>query len=67
MLREHILEEIRRTTKENGGKPLGSRRFADATGIRESEWRGKLWARWGDALTEAGFAANQLQVAFDDA
>jgi hypothetical protein len=66
MHREHILAEIRRTTAENGGRPLGSRKFTLETGIRYADWYGKIWARWSDALTEAGFAPNQLQEAFDD-
>ena len=65
MKKEHILQEIKRTAKSNDGVPLGSRRFETATGIKESEWLGKLWARWGDALREAGFAPNQLQSAYD--
>jgi Meiotically Up-regulated Gene 113 (MUG113) protein len=67
MTKAHILQEIKRTAADNGGMPLGSRRFETATGIRESEWIGKLWARWSDALREAGFAPNQLQVAYDRA
>ena len=64
--REHILAEIRRTAKHNGGLPLGSKRFADETGIRETDWAGRFWARWGDALTEAGFAPNQMQAAYPE-
>lgn len=64
--REHILAEIRRTAEENGGKPLGRGRFAAATGIREGDWSGRYWARWGDAVREAGFEPNQLQGRYDD-
>lgn len=66
MTREHILEEIRRTAKEHGGVPLGRSRFESETGIRYCAWYGKHWARWGDALKEAGFAPNALRDAFTD-
>jgi hypothetical protein len=65
MTKTHILEEIRRTAAANGGEPLGSRRFALKTGIKESDWLGKFWARWSDALREAGLAPNELQSAYD--
>ena len=65
MDKAHILQEIRRTAAVNNGKPLGSRRFTAETGIREADWMGKFWARWGDALREAGFAPNELQGAYD--
>src|SRR5436305_3742727 len=65
MDRAHILDEIRRTAAENGGLPLGRQRFFQETGIRESDWSGRFWSRWGDAVREAGFAPNQLQTAFD--
>ena len=66
MKKEHILEEIRRTTAANGGVPFGSRRFFQETGIKVADWKGKLWARWGDALREAGLEPNQLQAAYDE-
>ncbi len=56
-----ILEEIRRTAQKNGGSPLGIARFRAETGIKSSDWIGKFWARWGDALVEAGFEPNALQ------
>jgi hypothetical protein len=58
-----IISEIRRTAAENGGKPLGVDRFAAETGIKPSDWQGKLWVRWGEALVEAGFVPNALQRA----
>jgi hypothetical protein len=64
--KNHILAEIKRTTEENGGKPLGRRRFFGETGIKENDWLGKYWARWGDALIEAGFPPNRLQAAYDE-
>jgi len=64
--REHILAEIRRTAGANGGKALGVRRFLTETGIAESDWRGKLWARWGDAVIEAGLQPNEWQGANPD-
>lgn len=66
MDKTHILDEIRRTATENGGAPLGRERFFRETGIRDTDWRGKYWARWGDAIREAGFAPNQLQGAYDE-
>jgi hypothetical protein len=64
--RAHILAEIRRTTEANGGTPLGRARFAAETGIRESDWSGRYWARWSDALAEAGFPSNRLQSRYAD-
>jgi hypothetical protein len=62
----HILEEIKRTAKANGGRPLGKERFYQETGINESDWIGKHWARWNDALRESGFEPNRMQGARDE-
>ena len=57
-MREQIIAEICRLAGENGGQPPGRQVFEARTGIRKSQWYGLYWARWGDALVEAGFAAN---------
>ena len=44
---------------------MATNRISIETGIKEYEWFGKLWARWSDALREAGFAPNELQSAYD--
>ena len=62
----HILDEIRRTTVENGGAPLGRLRFFTETGIKESDWLGVHWIRWSEAIREAGFEANEFTKAYDD-
>ena len=66
MKREHILQEIKRTAKANGGAPLGMSKFADEIGIRESDWLGTHWARWGDAVREAGLTPNQMKTSYDE-
>jgi hypothetical protein len=65
MDKQHIIDEIRRTSKD--GKAIGQKLFFTETGIRVHEWHGKYWAKWGDALIEAGFGENEWQVAYDEA
>jgi hypothetical protein len=67
MDKAHILREIQRTAAANGGVALGVRRFFSETGIKQSDWFGVYWARWNDAVQEAGLAPNQLTEAYGDA
>jgi hypothetical protein len=64
MNKDHIIKEIQRTAKENGDVALGTGRFSQETGIKKHDWYGKYWARWGDAVREAGFTPNQMNEAY---
>src|SRR5881409_602836 len=64
MNKQHILDEIRRTAR--GGKALGRQKFFTETGIKVSDWSGKYWVRWSDAVREAGLTPNQKTKAYDD-
>ena len=66
MTKQHILNEIKRTAAANDGVPLGVSRFFQETGIKDSDWCGKIWARWGDAIREAGLKPNRLQAAYSE-
>ena len=66
MDKNHIVHEIKRTAEENGGVPLGHARFERETGIKFSDWYGKYWARWGDAVAEAGYPPNKFNQAYED-
>jgi len=63
MTKEFIISEIQRTADDNGGKALGKERFYQVTGLKESDWYGKYWTRWSDAVKEAGFEPNTLNTA----
>lgn len=67
MNKQQILAEIRRTAQANEGRPLGRDRFERETGIKTSDWEGKYWARWNDAVRDAGLSPNQLVRAYDEA
>jgi len=64
--KQEILNIIRETAKENGGKPLGKKRLQKETDLSEYHWS-KYWARLSDAHKEAGFAPNKYHIAYDDA
>lgn len=66
MNKEHVLNEIKRTAKANGGIALGRMRFESETGIRYKDWYGKFWVRWGDAVRAAGFEPNSMNKAYSD-
>lgn len=59
--REEILLAIKREAAANGGAAPGVERFTQATGIKPSQWRGRFWSRWGDAVVEAGLQPNEFQ------
>ncbi|MEM9350859.1 MAG: GIY-YIG nuclease family protein [Pseudomonadota bacterium] len=61
-----IIEEIRRIAKDSGGQAPGIRQFQKETGIGPDKWRGKIWARWSDAVAEAGCTPNTLQEGYSD-
>lgn len=66
MLRERIIFEIRRLSEGTGIAP-GIRAFETETGIHRREWMGKIWARWSDAIREAGLQPNELNERYDSA
>jgi len=63
--KQEILDEVKRTAKENGGKPLGSKSFRNETEIGPWEW-GKYWPNWGGVLEEAGFKRNEPWRKYDE-
>jgi hypothetical protein len=65
MNKAHILQEIQRAAKANGGASLGWRRFGTETGIRQTDWS-RFWARWGDAIREAGLVPNEFTTAYEN-
>ncbi len=58
-MKDLILAEIKRIAAENGGTPPGQNLFSKLTGINPAKWRGVHWLKWSDALSSAGFAANE--------
>lgn len=41
-------------------------RFEGETGIRRSEWYGRFWRNWGEAVAAAGLASNEFQRPYDE-
>lgn len=64
-MRERILSEIKRLAAASAGKAPGRLAFEAETGIRVHEWYGVYWARWGDAVAEAGLSPNVMQKRLD--
>jgi hypothetical protein len=53
-MKQQILNGIRRLANENGGRAPGKGQFHNETQFSESDWYGKIWLRWNDAVEEAG-------------
>jgi hypothetical protein len=66
LTKEQIVEEIKRSAAANGGIPPGWRKFRTDTGIGEKDWLGKHWARWSEALRDAGFESNQFKEPYTE-
>ena len=61
MMKERIIAEIKRQVSETGVVP-GVLKFTHESTIPRKEWEGKIWARWSDALKDAGFESNMMTV-----
>jgi tetrahydromethanopterin S-methyltransferase subunit G len=65
MDKDHIIREIQRTAKANGGVAIGRKRFEQETGIGYYDWYGRHWTRWEDAVREAGVEPSRMNEASD--
>jgi hypothetical protein len=65
MDKDFIISEIKRVSAND--KAVGVQKFEKETGIQKTDWYGKYWIRWSDALKEAGLVANEFNKAFTDA
>lgn len=66
MKKDFILSEIKRIAQQSDDAPPGREKFARLTGIRTTDWYGKYWSRWGDAISEAGYTPNKRQLPYDE-
>lgn len=66
MEKSEIVSAIQRCAEDNGGVAVGRGRFEELTGIRESQWIGRYWVRWSDAVAEAGYAPSTMNAATPD-
>jgi hypothetical protein len=66
MTRDHIINEIQRGARENGGKVLGWRRFSAETGMKESDLHENGWARYSEACRDAGFIPNKMTEGYNE-
>jgi hypothetical protein len=65
--RDELLAELRKVVAANEGKVPGGRTFETATGIKDSAWKGRYWARFSDFVKDAGFDSNLLNQKISDA
>ena len=62
--RDEIIAAIRRLTFEFG-RPPGAWLFETETRLPAHRWRGRYWARWSDALRDAGLEPNAPSLRSD--
>lgn len=61
-----IILEIKRTAIADNGVALGKAKFLQETGIKESDWHGKFWVKWSDAILEAGLISSIFNQPIDE-
>jgi hypothetical protein len=64
--KHEIIAELHKVVAANDGVVPGERTFAAATRIKESAWKGRHWARWTDAVREAGYDPNAMTQRIPD-
>jgi len=60
--KEFILDEIRKQAQLNGNNSISLKQFCKASGIKTNQICGKYWAKWNDAVSEAGLLPNRMPV-----
>lgn len=55
------MAELQRVAQELGQTP-GRILFEQETGVKEHDWRGRYWARWSEAVAEAGLSGNAFST-----
>ena len=63
LIKQEIITKIKNIAERDGKAP-GREKFQAETGVKPHAWRGRIWRTWTDALAEAGFGANEYQVAY---
>lgn len=64
--KQEIIDAIKSIASIDGKTP-GIKTFENRTGIKRSDWLGRYWPRWEDAVREAGYKPNALTERIDDA
>jgi len=64
--KDYILGEIKKQAQLNGGRPIGIKKFCEATGIKENQVLGTYWTKWNDAVKEAGLTPNNMSVSYPE-
>lgn len=62
MTKPEILEKIKEVATLLGQKSPSLKDMEKYAGLSSSSWKGKYWIRWSEALTEAGYQANQFSL-----